>query len=278
MDETTQATNGYLDVEGGRLYYEVAGKGHPLVLIHAGIADSSMWDDQFDLFARQYRVIRYDTRGFGKTETEDVAFSNRQDLYDLLKRLGADKTYVIGVSRGGQIAIDFTLELPEMVDALIPVDAGVSGFDFEAHPPTDEEMRLIQAMMEAEEKRDFERMADLDVQLWVDGPGHAAGRADQRVRERVRQMCLNNYTNHAVEGQPRQLEPPAAGRLSEIHAPTLVIVGDLDTSDTQIMADQLAQDIPGAKKAVIHGTAHLPSMEKPEEFNKIVLDFLQALP
>src|SRR5690349_8638123 len=115
MTTDTQTTRDYLPVEGGQLYYEVTGAGHPLVLIHAGVADLRQWDEQVAAFAPHYRVIRYDTRGFGKTRTEPVAFSNRQDLYELLTHLGVEKAYLIGNSRGGQIAFDFTLEHPEMV-------------------------------------------------------------------------------------------------------------------------------------------------------------------
>src|SRR5262249_13492382 len=121
MAEAISPLNGFAEVEGGQLYYETAGTGHPLTLIHAGVADGRMWDDQFLTFAQHYRVIRYDARGFGRSRTESVSFSNRRDLYDLLRHLGVEKTYVMGVSRGGQIATDFTLERPEMVDALIPV-------------------------------------------------------------------------------------------------------------------------------------------------------------
>src|SRR5205823_1427581 len=163
-----QSTQGYLDVEGGKLYYEVAGQGHPLVLIHAGVADCTMWDEQIEPFSRRYRVIRYDTRGFGRTTTEDVSFSNRQDLFDLLRHLDVDRAYVLGISRGGQIAIDFTLEHPEMVDALIPVAAGLSGYQGESN---EEEMQLFNKMEELWEKKDFTSLTDLEVRVWVDGFG-----------------------------------------------------------------------------------------------------------
>lgn len=274
MTESTQITNGYIEAQGGPLYYEVAGEGHPLVLIHAGVADHTMWDDQFSIFAQRYQVIRYDTRGFGKTPGGDKDYSNRQELYELLKHLGVEKAYVLGVSRGGQIAVDFTLERPEMVDAVIPVAAGLSGLN---NPPTEAEMKVFTEMEEAWEKGDFARAAELDVRFWADGPGQPEGRADSRVRERVRQMCLSNYSIPEGKGQPKALEPPAIGRLGEIHIPALVIVGDLDASDVLAAADLLAEGVKGSQKVVIPGTAHMLSMEKPEEFNRIALDFLGEL-
>src|SRR3954463_5748998 len=176
MTGATQTERGYLDVEGGRLYYEVAGQGHPLALIHAGVADLTMWDEQMEAFSERYRVIRYDTRGFGRTTTEDVGFSNRKDLYDLLRHLGVERSYVLGISRGGQIAIDFTIEHPEVVDALIAVAPGISGFQGEL---TEEEMALFNRMEELWEKEDFEALTDLEVRVWVDGFGRT-GEANPR--------------------------------------------------------------------------------------------------
>jgi 3-oxoadipate enol-lactonase len=275
MPTQTQPQSGFLPVHGGSIYYEVAGEGHPLVLIHEGVADHRMWDPQFTEFAQHFRTIRYDMRAFGKSRnTEDVEFSNHQDLYDLLQHLGVDKAYVLGASRGGQIAIDFTLEHPEMVDALIPVAAGVGGFQAQ---PTAAEMALFEQGEEAEVNKDWERAADLDVRIWADGPAQPEGRAPSHVREKMRQMCLETYINNPIEGKPQPLRPPAINRLGEIHVPTLVVLGDLDASAIAAVADLLVDRIPGARKVVIPDTAHALSMEKPDEFNRIVLDFLQGL-
>lgn len=271
MTAGARTESGYLEVTGGRIWYEVAGDGPPLLLIHAGVADSSMWDDQWDAFAQRHRVVRYDARGFGRTTMEDVVFSNRDDIARLLQHLGIERTAVLGISRGGTIAIDFTLEHPEIVTALIAVAAGLSGFDGES---TAAETAIFEEMEQAWNARDFERVADLDVRIWVDGPGQPAGRADARVRERVRQMCLNNYRGYHTDGQPQPLDPPAVHRLHEIRVPTLVIVGDLDTSTTLAMADRLAAEIGGAGKVVFEGVAHMVNMEQPARFNQVVLDFL----
>lgn len=269
-----QTESGFAPVEGGQLYYEVSGAGFPLVLIHAGVADSRMWDEQVAEFGRFYRVIRYDTRGFGLTRTEPVSFSNRQDLADLLDHLGVAAACVLGLSRGGQIAVDFTLEFPERVAALIPVAAGLGGYQGEL---TEAELRQSAEMEALWEKKDFIPLADLEVRYWCDGPGQAEGRCDASVRERVRAMILNNYTTQTVEPQPRPLDPPAAGRLAEIRVPTLVIVGDLDESSVLAMADAMSQGIEGGRKVVFPGVAHMVNMERPAEFNRVVLEFLQSL-
>jgi len=279
MNEKLQVTTGFLDVPGGQLYYEVAGTGHPLVLIHAGVADNRMWDEQFTAFADRYRVIRYDTRGFGKTRTEGVEFSNRQDLYDLLRHLDVDKVYVIGLSRGGQIAVDFTLEHPEMVAAVIPDAAGVSGYE---HQPGDSEQARQEAtafdrMDALWESGAHDELQELELAMWVDGPGQPEGRAAPSVRERVREMNAGAYNRGEPEPQPQPLEPPAAGRLGEIAVPALVIVGDLDTMGTVAMADYMAREIPNARKVVFSGAAHMVNMEQPERFNQVVLEFLDQV-
>jgi pimeloyl-ACP methyl ester carboxylesterase len=271
--------SGYAEVQGGKLYYQTEGEGPALLLIHAGVADLRMWDDQVPAFAQRYRVIRFDLRGFGKSESRSGEFSYRQDIADLLKHLGIDKVYIVGVSIGGQIVTDFTLEHPEMVMALIPVAAGLSGFDYK---PDDSEQARYEAMKFAEmdklwEQRDFPAVIDLNMQLWVAGPMQPLDRVSASVRERMREM-LSGEEHHAHEElKSKRLMPPAAGRLSEIQKPTLVIVGDLDVLDVLAACDILARQIPSARKVVIPGTAHMLNMEKPVEFNRIVLDFLTSI-
>lgn len=274
MSKTGAAETGFVEVEGGRLYYEAAGAGQPLVLVHAGVADCRMWDEQFSAFAQSYRVIRYDARGFGKTTSEDVSFSNRQDIVDLLRHLGIERTAILGLSRGGQIAIDFTLEHPEMVTALIAVAAGVSGFE---GPATEAEKPLFAEYERLEAAKDYDTLTEFEVRVWADGPNQPAGRADASVRERLREMIANNYRLHHEQTQPRVLEPPAVNRLGEIKAPTLVIWGDIDFSDVGAAMTLLADSVSGAQRVVFPGVAHMVNMEQPERFNAVVLDFLGKL-
>lgn len=274
MSKTGAAETGFVEVEGGQVYYEVAGAGQPLVLVHAGVADCRMWDEQFSTFAQSYRVIRYDAHGFGKTTSEDVSFSNRQDIVDLLRYLGIERTAILGLSRGGQIAIDFTLEHPEMVTALIAVAAGVSGYEA---PATEAEKPLFAEYERLEAAKDYDTLTEFEVRVWADGPNQPAGRAAAPVRERLREMIANNYRLHHEQTQPRVLEPPAVNRLGEIKAPTLVIWGDIDFSDVGAAMTLLADSVSGAQRVVFPGVAHMVNMEQPERFNAVVLDFLGKL-
>lgn len=273
MNETTTPETGYLDVPGGRLYYEVAGAGRPLLLIHAGVADCTMWDEQFSAFTPHYRVIRYDARGFGRTISESGDFSDREDIVALLAHLGITRTAVLGLSRGGHLAIDFTLEHPELVDTLIAVAAGVSGFPF---APTEAETQLFNQYEALIEQKDYARLTDLGVHIWVDGPAQPEGRGPASVRSRVRQMMTNNYALHPEELRSPRLDPPAFARLGEIRVPALVCIGDLDFSDTIAAMDALTRGIAGAREVVFPGVAHMVNMEQPARFNSIVLEFLAS--
>jgi 3-oxoadipate enol-lactonase len=274
-----QLQKGFAEVNGTSLYYEVAGEGHPLVLNHGGLVDHHLWDGQFDAFAQHFKVIRYDIRGFGASGMLSKGmepYSMERDLHSLLQFLGIEKTYVLGLSLGGTLAIDFTLQYPEMVDALITVGSGLSGFEW--GEPDQELMAKFAAMEEAFKSGDIARSVEISLQLWTDGPYRTPQQVDPQVRERVRAMTTHNYERGDDEDvQPQEMEPPAAGRLSEIHVPMLIIVGGQDAEAILTIADTLEKSIAGAKKVVIPGAAHHPNMEKPQEFNRAVIEFLEQL-
>jgi pimeloyl-ACP methyl ester carboxylesterase len=274
-----QLQKGFAEVNGTSLYYEVAGEGHPLVLNHGGLVDHHLWDGQFDAFAQHFKVIRYDIRGFGASGMLSKGmepYSMERDLHSLLQFLGIEKTYVLGLSLGGTLAIDFTLQYPEMVDALITVGSGLSGFEW--GEPDQELMAKFAAMDEAFKSGDIARSVEISLQLWTDGPYRTPQQVDPQVRERVRAMTTHNYERGDDEDvQPQEMEPPAAGRLSEIHVPMLIIAGGQDTEAILKIADTLEKSIAGAKKVVIPGTAHHPNMEKSQEFNRAVIEFLEQI-
>ena len=236
-----------------------------------------MWDEQFAAFAQCYRTIRYDIRAFGQSDlpTGSEPYSMYEDLHALLKFLGVEKTYMLGLSMGGSIAIDFTLAHPEMVDALVLVGPGLNGYDF-----TPGDMApLFEEEEAAYERGDFEQASELENRIWVDGRGRTPEQVNPAVRKHVYDMNLHNYQRMAGKDlpEPQKLEPLANTRLGEIRVPTLIIVGDRDVQAIQDIVDILAKEIPGAQKVVMRDTAHVPNMEKPDEFNRIVLDFLQSL-
>jgi 2-hydroxy-6-oxonona-2,4-dienedioate hydrolase len=276
MADTNNVTTGYADVNGAKLYYEVVGEGHPLVFLHAGIANLHMWDDQARAFRDRYRVIRFDHRGFGQSSAPAGPASIPDDVYGMLTFLNVDKAYVVGCSMGGGAALDFTLAHPEMVDGLVLVGPGVSGAPFEDDDAT---KALEEEMIAAANAGDFDKANELEMREWVDGVGRTPDQVDPAFRAKASAMNRALYDHHeemnAIEWQ--QADPPAYPRLESVAAPTLVIVGDRDLPGIQQAVDALAARIPGARKVVMRDTAHLPSMELPDQFNQILGDFLSSL-
>ena len=275
MADTDNVTTGYADVNGAKLYYEVAGERHPLVLLHAGVANLHMWDDQVRAFRDRYRVIRFDHRGFGQSHAPAGPASISDDVYGMLKVLNVDKAYVVGCSMGGGAALDFTLAHPQMVDGLVLVGPGISGA-----PDEDDSMAAtFQAIQDAAKVGDYDKANELEVRIWVDGVGRTPDQVDPAYRAKASAMNRALYDNEAelsaIEWQ--EADPPAYPRLESVTAPTLVIVGDRDLPEMQQIVDALAARIPGARKVVMHDTAHLPSMELPDQFNQILGDFLSSL-
>jgi len=262
---------GTAEVNGARMYYEVVGEGVPLVLVHAGIADSRMWEGQITAFADRYRVIRYDMRGFGRTHIVEGPFSHHEDLRSLLDFLGVDRAHLVGCSMGGGTVIDFALEYPDRVGNLVLVGSAIGGFRPDFDPPKEWD-----ELVAADEAGDLKLVSELEVRIWVDGPGRSPEEVEAPVRDLVREMNLIALQNEATElGEEWEPEPPAADRLPDIQASTRLIIGDEDQPRVFAAADLLEKVLPNVRKVIMHGTAHLPNVERPEEFNRIVLDFLE---
>lgn len=268
-----QSETGFLHAQGAPLYYEVAGQGHPLLLIHAGIADSRMWDQQFETFARQYRVIRFDLRGYGQSTVPAGAFANHEDPAALLAFLGIEKAHVVAVSFGGKVALDFALTYPEKVASLVLVAPNVGG-----DKPSAEVQQFNREEEALLEQGDLAAATELNVRTWVVGPMRTPEQVDPAVRQRVYEMQYHAFTVPIPDTtEENSLEPPAITRLAEIRVPTLLIIGDYDLPTKQRQVERLAEEIPQAQLVVIPGAAHMVNMEQPEEFNRVVLDFLARL-
>ena len=277
MASMKQPITGFIESNGTQLYYEMMGEGHPLVLVHGGYMDRRMWDDQFAAFAQHYRVIRYDVRGFGKTTLPPVPYTDGQDLYNLLSFLGIKKIYLIGLSLGGEIAIDFTLDYPNMIDALILVGSSISGapiMDLITQEQLQQNLKQWTPFEEARTRRDLAGMVEGVMNHPTLVPSANYPSARQKVRENLSEYSFA----WVLEARQKQAtEPPAWGRLEDIYAPTLLIVGGSDDKLLHTMADKLEQNIPNVKRVTIPETHHMPNMEKPEEFNDIVREFLKTV-
>ena len=230
------------------------------------------WDPQWEALAARHRVVRYDTRGYGRTEGADVEFSNRADLVAVMDATEVEHATLVGCSRGGSIAVDTALEFPGRVSALVWVCGGLGGIEMEETPEETAAGERMEALWAA---RDW--VAPRATWTWPSGSmasDQPAGRAPAPVRELVRRMCLETYLQEKPRGRPIVLEPPAAGRLGEIRVPMQVIIGELDTVSTRLTAEMLAAAVAGAHRVSTAGVAHLPNLERPGWFTETLLGFL----
>lgn len=264
--------SGFAPINGTEIFYTMSGEEHSetMLMIHAGICDHRMWQTQVPHFAKNYRVITFDMRGFGQSKMVEGAFSFYEDVLALMDYLKIEKAWLMACSLGGKTAINLTLSNPERVQGLILVGAAFGGYKYEGegHP-------LEEALDQADENGDMELVSELEVQIWVDGVGRKAEGVNSSVRKLVWEMNLIALNvDEALWEQEVSLEPPASGRLEEIEKPTLIIIGDLDIKPSLERSDILEKRISGAKKVTMNGTAHVPNMEFPEQFNQIVDEFL----
>jgi pimeloyl-ACP methyl ester carboxylesterase len=261
-----------VELNGARIHYRRSGAGFPVVFLHAGVADSRMWEPQAAGLGKHFDVITPDMRGFGDSELPPAAWSPTADVLALMDALGLRQApHLVGCSIGGGFAIDFALEHPERVSKLVLVGAGVSGHTF-----GNEHEHLYAEVMAAEEAKDLDALNEAEMRLWLVGPGRTSDHIDKGLRDLF--LDMNRRSFHSdFESAPRQrLDPPAIGRLAGITAPTLVVVGDHDLPDVLATADLLVSRIRGARKAVIHDAAHLPNLEHPDKFNRLLLNFLNG--
>jgi pimeloyl-ACP methyl ester carboxylesterase len=263
---------GFADVNGAQIAYDISGDGPPVVLLHAGLGDRRMWDDQVPAFAQHFAVVRFDARGFGDTRKPDAPFSPSADAIGLLDALGIERAHFVGVSMGSQTAIETAFTAPDRVSSLVAVAARTG------MPVSDALRADWDRVDEIFESGDVAGAVEYELRMWVDGPDRSPDAVDPTMRERVREMNAALFARDDEAGEESPLDPPAAARLAEIAAPTLIVYGDRDIHDVRAAAGPLAAAIPNARLAVIPDAAHLPQMERPEFFNRIVLDFLLGVP
>lgn len=256
-------------IHGARINFERQGSGLPLIFLHAGIADLRMWEPQVAAFANHFDVTRPDQRGFGKSELPPGPWSPVADLLTLVDDLHLKPVDLVGSSMGGELAIDFALEHPQRISKLVLVGSSVGGFNFKP-----EHAHLFAEASAARKARDFDALNQAMQYLFLDGPERRRGYVAEPLRKVFLEMNAIAVRADFEKAPPLKPEPPAIRRLHEITAPTLVVVGDKDVPTVVEAADLLTDSIPNARKAIIHDAAHLPNLEHPEQFNRLVLEFL----
>ncbi|HEX3721163.1 MAG TPA: alpha/beta hydrolase [Nitrolancea sp.] len=264
------SSGGYVEVDGAKLYYESSGSGPAVVFVHAGIADSSMWDEQFEALAGEYKVVRYDMRNFGQTVADEAAFADWEDLDALLHALSIDSAVIIGASMGATVAVGLALERPELVRGLVLIAPGI----FPGHEPSGELRRGWRSLSQALDSGNVDRALDIELDMWVDRAGHRPTPASEAVRQQIRRMNARAYELASDAPNRRPLKPPALTRLAHITVPTLIITGSHDMPDIATIARRLERGIANSRTVVVPDSAHLVNMEQPQAVNQLLLDFL----
>jgi 3-oxoadipate enol-lactonase len=266
--------SGLVNVAGGQLFFEVAGKGPAIVFVHAAIADRRMWNREFDLFSKGATAIRYDVRGFGRSPAATASYSNVEDLSELLKHLGVTSVTLVGCSNGGRIAIDFAVEHPKSVNGLLLLSPGLGGWGPQYDPAGqavyDEDMARSGKIMEDWKAGREQQALEGLYRYWTSaqsGPN----------RELVRRMMSDNVQEIFTDASASHAtgpEPPAVGRLGSITAPTLVLYGDHDEPTMDYICRNIVRGIPGSRFVPVPGADHLINLSRPKEFDASLKELL----
>lgn len=259
---------GYVEVGNDSIFFEIAGTGPVLVLIHDGLVHREIWDAQFASFSQTYRVIRYDRRGYGNSTPATGAYSNLDDLDRLFTQLGVDSACLIGMSSGGRLAIDFTLQYPQRVTSLILVGAVVGGLPYTQHF-FNRGGHLPANLTDGEQMRAWYAAED----------PYAIYAENEAARGRVKELVARfPYRTRSTPGAASPAPVPASvQRLHEIHVPTLILVGEFDIPDVHAHAGAIAAGIAGSTRDIVPRAGHLPPIEQPALVNEAVLAFLGGL-
>ncbi|GAA2368126.1 alpha/beta hydrolase [Catellatospora methionotrophica] len=246
------------------LSHDVAGDGPTLVLLHSTVCDRRMWDPQLPaLTAAGYRVVRCDLRGFGDSPMPDRPYNNADDVAELLDALGVERAALVGASGGGRVALEFAARMPQRTAALALLCTAVAD-----HEPGeqlrafgDEEDTLLEA-------GDVAAATELNVTAWI-GP-----QADDATRELVRTMQRHAFEVQLAPGEEHgSVKHPVDHTV--ITAPALLVSGEHDFADFTDIAVRLSKEIAGSRHVHLDWAGHLPSMERPEDVNAVLVAFLR---
>ena len=255
------------DVDGGQLYYETCGKGsQAIVLLHDGVINSASFDDMWPILCRDFRVVRYDRRGYGKSPAAKAPYSPQDDLAAVMAAAKLDRASLVGFSFGGGLAVSYTVQHPEQVERLVLSGTVLNGFrptkTFSDHV-TRIMMPMIIGNMDAV-------VANAEKSGWVMAPDHPEAKAKALAILKASPQDLRHQMHDPIKGWPSDLP-----RLPGLQVATLIMTGDHDIADNQATSGAAQALIPGSRRIVIDDAGHLMQLEHPREVAELIADFVR---
>ncbi len=247
-------------VSNGELWADDSGDGGlPLVLLHPGVGDSTIWDPVRPTLTERHRVIRYDVRGFGRSPAPTTPYSLAEDLTAVLDHFGLSRAVLVGSSMGGATAISLALDAPDRVAGLALLVPGVTGY----------EELLPSGFLQEVEK--LARAGDMEgvVQLGLNISGRAGGGTpdtDPVAAAHLRSALPAWFGNAAHQ----RADAPAFDRLGEIAAPTLLALGELDHPEVVRCNEEMAARIPGCRLVRLAASDHFPTLREPDTVARLI--------
>jgi 3-oxoadipate enol-lactonase len=261
--QTTNTANppgAFVDADGSRLYYEECGSGpKAVILLHDGVVNSAVWDDVWPSFCKQFHVIRYDRRGYGRSPATKKPYYEADDVAVLLRDRKVSQAALVGSSHGGNIALSVALRYPTQISDLVLVGPEAEGFPYSEY--------FIMKQIEFQKAKD---QTEVRVQsTYFIAPGNNA------VREHLRKLLNASPQDHKHNDMPLP-EKPVFPYVNALRMPTLILMGSEDIADNQAVSGALVMSIPGSARVVVPDTGHLMYLEKPEIFSSLVIGFLTS--
>lgn len=252
----------FFEYNSGKLYFEQVGSGEPIVFIQGFTLDHTMWSPQVEFFKKTNTVITYDLRGFGRSSLPTSEYSHHEDLFALFEHLKIKKSHIVGLSLGGEIAINFALFHPQLVKSLVLLDSSLGGFS----STVDWNVKFDEVGVEGAKRN------------WLAHSVFEATRQNTDAMKVLRPILEQYHCWHWQHLEPdftKKIDPPALQKLAEISAPTLILAGEKDLSYFLDIAEILNKTVQHSQKKIISNAGHMINLEKPDEVNKEISNFLK---
>jgi len=271
--------SGYAEVNGTKLYYEVAGTGVPLVFIHGSFGDRRHWDFQFKELSKKYKVVRYDLRGFGRSALPDTAkvYRDADDLNALMIFLGINKAHICGLSSGSFVVFDFAFSYPDKCISLIPIGPRIAGDELNEYktPATDSLRAAVTRTVDVLKSKGKKEAADY---LWKGNNCLSKSIRSPAARDALLKMGYEyTWWRYLHVNKKEYAFPAAINKVNEIKISTLVVTAEYDLEKCKEVAQLIAKNVPHAKLISLKEAGHIMNMDQPAKFNKIISEFIDKL-